>query len=628
MISYLLSGWRVYVPDENGNPLYQGRVYFYDASTSEPSTVYADKEGVTPLGTYVDVDNNGYLPAIWLSASHLYKVVVKRLIQADPETWDTMWEVDDVGNPFLNSEESLGVSTIAVNTISDLKGIGPNDAVRPDYVYVMGWINPGDTGSPMLFRWVSGHNTVVDDGHWISPLEYGFGSWEQIFSGDLDPRKFGAIPDSDNSCDVSFSNCMSYASEPHTVPTGEPYLHFPKTVHFVKEGTYKMNTTFDFTLYTMISEYKSAPVPVVVDDGVYFDKTVTFGKGARINSSSPIAARPIFSNKDSYLKFSWFWIYAGIADSASRVVIIDTYDPDFGSVSLSGKIVINLLDTMPSGVTLTNCVVIDAHDGSLSPDLLNMGAYIISHPAGVTDRMLVDYNGNTIFKFEDGIAKFMNFIFADAGWYVDDDNYLRQPSGANEKQLKLNIKSSVILEALNGNASDISFDRMEVTHHSDIRSLYVQSMRSLNGNRITLFNGIQRSYEEYTWYFSNRGNHDIGSITNFSTYSKFNIIVLWAWSDTSGHVPSDYFYLEGANGKGNGEIICVENCGPKGPGFAPADFNIDGELEDLYEKSGPIYVIGGPESGYTNKIIDVIPPFSRKHFMWDNSYGGWKPVSV
>ena len=152
MISYLLSGWRVYVPDENGHPLYRGRVYFYDASTSEPSAVYQEKEKVTSLGTYVDVDNHGFLPPIWLDSSHLYKCVVKQLIQQDPETWQTLWEIDDVGNPFITSDTDDGSSTIMVNDIALLRAIDVASDERPDYVSVAGWFNPGDTGSPMVFH--------------------------------------------------------------------------------------------------------------------------------------------------------------------------------------------------------------------------------------------------------------------------------------------------------------------------------------------------------------------------------------------------------------------------------------------------------------------------------------------
>lgn len=317
MISYLLSGWRVYVPDENGHPLYRGRVYFYDASTSQPSTVYADKGQVTALGTYVDVDNNGYIPAIWLDASHLYKVVVKRLIQADPETWNTLWEINDVGNPFLTSEEITGKSTIAVNTISDLKALNPLDSGRPDYVYVMGWFAPGDTGSPMLFRWVP--NASGNDGHWIEPNTTGIGAWEQLFEVELDPRKFGAVPNSGNACDTSIYNCMMYACEPHSYDSSDTTPYAPRTVRFVESGTYKLNSAFDFTQYTMISQYFSKPVPVVIGENVYFDKQVTVGQDARIDSSQVVAA-PLVVKPDSmeYVRPQWFsgnvisGIFAGI----------------------------------------------------------------------------------------------------------------------------------------------------------------------------------------------------------------------------------------------------------------------------------------------------------------------------
>lgn len=448
MISYLLSGWRVYVPDENGHPLYRGRVYFYDASTSEPSTVYADKEGVTPLGTYVDVDNHGYLPAIWLSASHLYKVVVKRLIQEDPETWNTMWEVDDVGNPSLNSEDIEGESFLFVNTISDLKDINPLDSERPDYVYVFGWYAPGDTGTPMLFRWVQ--NASGNDGHWIEPNNTGEGAWEQIFEGDIDPRKFGAVPDSGNACDTALVNCMRYASEPHTYDPTDPGKHYPKTVRFSKEGDYALNAEFDFSQFTMISQYDSAPVPVVVQDGVFLHNTVDFGKGARIESSSPIAFYPKFLDNGTYIKLSWFWIpsEADSTNQAARVVIIDK-DTGANAVELQEKIVVNLMGSVPSGITMTDCVLIDAKNGALSAkmyaSLLQIGEYLITQgfDSGNSYMKLFGNNNVEIFNMTANDPTFKEKLNLEKGFRIDANNYFEYDSLSSSWRLVADTVSSL-----------------------------------------------------------------------------------------------------------------------------------------------------------------------------------------
>lgn len=620
MISYLLSGWRVYVPDQNGNPLYQGRVYFYDASTSQPSPVYADKGQVTSLGTYVDVDNHGFLPSVWLAADHLYKVVVKRKIQADPETWQTLWEIDDVGNPFLTSTETEGESTMAFNTISDIKSIGPMDSARPEYAYVMGWFTPGDTGSPMLFKWNPDKNTLVDDGHWISPLEYGHGSWEQIFDGDLDPRKFGAIPDSGNSCDVSLANCMSYATEPHTYDPSDLNKHYPKTVHFVKEGRYALNAAFDFTAYTMLSQYDSAPVPVVIDDGVFLGNTVTLGKSTRVNSSSPIATYPVFSDKEGYIKFSWFGIadQADSTDQAPKVVIIDK-DTSTSAVALSRRLVVNLLDAVPSGVSMNNCILIDAHDGSVSPTLVKLGAYLVSHSTGTPNQLLVKVGNSNVFKFTDGVGEFVNTLSLPEGWQVDNDNFLMQPEGENEKYISLKLKALLDLTSYTGANSGIKFDRMSVTSQADITRTNTNKIYPKSERSVELSGGMWRSYNERNVSFDSYGSHTIDASW---TEGKLNITMTWAWGDSSGTPISDYIYMTKPTAVQEGDILCIENCGPRAHGYVLSSLARGGDIQTFVEKSGPLFCIDQT----TLAIIDVIPTGVKKHFKWSGS--AWEPCTI
>lgn len=635
MISYLLSGWRVFVPDANGQPLYRGRVYFYDASTSEPSAVYQEKEKVTSLGTYVDVDNQGFLPPIWLDSSHLYKCVVKRLIQNDPETWETLWEIDDVGNPFITAETDDGSSTIMVNDIAQLRAIDVTSDERPDYVSVAGWFTPGDTGSPMVFRWreVEVYN---EDGHWVKPnSSASLGTWEQILDDEIDPRKFGAIPDTGNAVDSALVNCMRYACEPHVHDVSDPTVYKPRTVKFVRSGNYKLNGSFDFSYYKMNPYFDNVPVPVVVGDGVFFDgPSVEFGNGARIESSQKISDNFIINDPQSMLRTSWFGNGMNIAACSPRVVVID--DGTIGSLfptdlPLTGRVIINLLDALPSNLILTDCVVIDAHDGSLAPTKLQLGDYLIDWikgSGGTSSRLNFKYGGNNVMKFDNSFAEFINTLGLPNGLQVDNDNFLMQPEGEDEKYISLKIKALLDLTSKTGTDSGIKFDRINVTSRARINRVVTDYIEPSNNASIAMAGGLRRAYSESTVTFSSWGYHDLGLLSNFSTTSKFNIVMAWAWNDSSSTTISDYVYLEGANGKSNLEIICIENCGPKEPKYEPATLARDGDFETIADKSGPLYILGGPESGYTNKIIDVIPPFCRKHFMWLENEGRWAPVSV
>lgn len=605
MISYLLSGWRVFVPDANGQPLYRGRVYFYDASTSEPSAVYQEKEKVTSLGTYVDVDNSGFLPAIWLDSSHLYKCVVKQLIQQDPETWQTLWEIDDVGNPFITADTDDGSSTIMVNDISLLRAIDVTSDERPDYVSVAGWFNPGDTGSPMVFRWREGevHN---EDGHWVKPgSSASLGTWEQILDDEIDPRKFGAIPDTGNAVDSALVNCMRYACEPHVQDISDPTVYKPRTVKFVRSGNYKLNGNFDFANYSMIPAFGSTPVPVVIGDGVYFDGTAEFGQGARIESSQAIGNNFIIKDKETYLRTSWYGNKLNIVASSPRVIVIDD---DIGSTTLpfTGKVIINLLDTLPSNLKLTDCILIDAHDGSVSPTLVKLGAYIVSHSIGIPDSLILGRTGaGTVFKFEDGFAEFVNTLGLPEGWQVDNYNFLMQPEGESEKQFYLDIKAKWNITALNGNNSDIKFNKMRVTGQADINRMNSDNVYAYLNNSIEFHTGSYRSYGTPTHITIDNSSATYGLPLN-TTYKHF----IYHVQDTSPALLALDALQQ--NHIQDGEIICVEN----GGWYQNADITVESRL-DIVNKGSSLIIFDFS----TNKVIDTVRPGTRKYFKADRSNG-------
>jgi hypothetical protein len=643
MISYLLSGWRVFVPDANGQPLYRGRVYFYDASTSEPSAVYQDKEKVTSLGTYVDVDNHGFLPPIWLEANHLYKCVVKQLIQNDPETWQTLWEIDDVGNPFITSDTDDGSSTIMVNDITLLRAIDVTSDERPDYVSVAGWFNPGDTGSPMVFRWREGevHN---EDGHWVKPSSSAsLGTWEQILDDELDPRKFGAIPDTGNAVDSALVNCMRYACEPHVQDVSDPTIYKPRTVKFVRSGNYKLNSDFDFSQYVMIQAFGSAPVPVVVGDGVYFDGNVAFGKGSRIESNNTVSSSLSITNKASYAKTSWYShpLDLILQDSPAVLVIDKDIFGQVQSTNIIGKLVINFLDYVPSSINFIDCLVINASSGSIwtsghidiSPSLR-----IVGYDNGGDDKGVLFKHGNFVSaKVTDtGIWTFYNALNLPEGFQVDNDNFLMQPTGENEKYLSLKIKAILDIMSKNGLPSDIKFDNIQVTDIARIRLLSTKIIGADEDGgsySIRFDNGAYRNFfKVYTWDMSNSGSsYAFDLIPNFSTYDKFVLVVSWWWgsSNTKSEI-NQFVYLNGAGGKDVGEVICVENAGPRQHDYELSGLATNGDMKVFYDKSGNIFVLGArtdSDPAYVNKIIAVIPPFTSKNFILRDN-GIWDPVEL
>lgn len=537
MISYLLSGWRVYVPDENGHPLYRGRVYFYDASTSEPSAVYQEKEKVTSLGTYVDVDNHGFLPPIWLDSSHLYKCVVKQLIQQDPETWQTLWEIDDVGNPFITSDTDDGSSTIMVNDIALLRAIDVASDERPDYVSVAGWFNPGDTGSPMVFRWREGevHN---EDGHWVKPSSSAsLGTWEQILDDEIDPRKFGAIPDTGDAVDSALVNCMRYACEPHVQDVSEPTVYKPRTVKFVRSGNYKLNGNFDFADYSMIPAFGSTPVPVVIGDGVYFDGTAEFGQGVRIESSQAIGNNFIIKDKETYLRTSWYGNKLNIVASSPRVIVIDD-DIGIDTLPLTGRVIISLLDTVPSNLMLTDCVVMDAKNGALSAkmyaSLLQIGEYLITHgfDSGFSYMKLFGNNNVEIFNMTSNDPTFKEKLNLEKGFRIDANNYFEYDSLSSRWRLVADTVSSL------NNIGNFKGDVMPQNGRSVVQIDLVNSDASQTLYKTETLNLADGALGWIIVVYGTQGGYMTGHIYNLLNQKSIDINIYGA-SGANLHLPID-----------------------------------------------------------------------------------------
>lgn len=249
MKSVLLGGLKVWLVNDGGRPLSApgGRAKFYRAGTSTPVTVYSDIDLTEDdaLGPVVDTDKLGYLPAIWLKTDKLYKVVVEQRIGVDPEQWEVLWEVDNVGYVDASVWGGGDDRFLFVDSISDLKQV---DHSEYGHVFVTGYYAPGDWGEPSLFVWDGDSRKTADDGAYVRPndvLATDAGRWVQIFDGDiLDVRKFGALPDMTQNSDIQgrVLKAINYSQENSTRTR-------PITVGFVAPGRYDFSGDFDFSIY-------------------------------------------------------------------------------------------------------------------------------------------------------------------------------------------------------------------------------------------------------------------------------------------------------------------------------------------------------------------------------------------
>ena len=289
MKSVLLGGLKVWLVNDGGRPLSApgGRAKFYKAGTSTPATVYSDIDLTEDdaLGPVVATDKLGYLPAIWLKTDKLYKVVVEQRIGADPEQWEVLWEVDNVG--YVDTSEWGGGDDrfLFVDSISDLKQV---DHSEYGHVFVTGYYAPGDWGEPSLFVWDGESRKTADDGAYVLPndvLSTEAGRWVQMFDGDiLDVRKFGALPDMMQNSDIQWQvlKAINYSQENSTRMR-------PITVGFVAPGKYGFAGDFYFPYYEFVdlSDNSHHPINWFIGEDVVFYKagdtalTITLSKDTR-----------------------------------------------------------------------------------------------------------------------------------------------------------------------------------------------------------------------------------------------------------------------------------------------------------------------------------------------------------
>ncbi len=155
--------------DNNGNPLSNGRVSFYEAGTTTLKTIYTDITQTTPAPNPALLDAEGYVrdQGIWLGGGR-YKFKLDTAIVDNPDVNENadfaeLWTMDNIeGASVLNSGE---LSTIVVATIADLRGL---TAGEYSLVYVAGYWVENDGGGGW-FNYSPNENEADNGGTVISP---------------------------------------------------------------------------------------------------------------------------------------------------------------------------------------------------------------------------------------------------------------------------------------------------------------------------------------------------------------------------------------------------------------------------------------------------------------------------
>lgn len=304
---FLFTGFRPWFCSEYGSfPLQDSELRFFLSSTSTPAKVYKFRNGDSSWGTSVPIDLNGYVAAkeggsaIWLDRSKSYDVQVWQRISKDPLAekdeyktnplyWRKLWSVDDVCDP-SGIENSLKFTegAFTVQNIEELKTINPYNFVG-QIAEVLGYYEPGDCGSSLVFEFVHGDKNNPDDGYRIAPNDSSInGRWIQKFGGVVDVAKFGAIPNRPQiDCLGNIRNAINFCLSSS---------QNKRTLKFSLSGLYHLSGDLDFgaSNYVDASTGEKDLLFVIVDDNVCFGGIsdiveVNFGGCyAFIRSDSPL----------------------------------------------------------------------------------------------------------------------------------------------------------------------------------------------------------------------------------------------------------------------------------------------------------------------------------------------------
>lgn len=658
--------------DNLGAPLV-GRARFCNLDGS-PAVVYGldnAHQHYVQLGHIVYTNSSGQLmPQVFL-ADHDYLVVFDKYIGGgtmaeddDPESWQEMGSAVDKYNTV--GIELDGSAVRSFGTVDALRVALPVESADGDneIVELLGYNEPGDKPS-IQYQWDPDSSEPDNGGSVLGTVAVG--RWKLVECPEfLDVRHFGAFPAQTSSANVNQRNAIQLAGAyAHTNGCG---LYFTGTslAAFYDITTLELydvasdDTACLFAIKNgnddiMATLYNVVNVKCATDQGTAFadqGRIQLNGSVLRTSYAPDYRAKLVPSQRlivDSVLKFSKSFhdiiveCHVPLTDdgdtwSLTSCIVISNFANEAGWGSTSGSIIMNSASASMILTALTVIGMTVAGNASIGGNLAIGGSTVslgndysltwVNGSGGTPSNFKIKQGSTTVMEFDGTFAEFANALGIPNGFQVDNDNFLMQPEGERAKYLSLKIDALLDLTSKTGTDSGIKFDRINVTKRARINRVVTDYIEPSANASIAMSGGIRRTYSESTVTFSSWGDHDLGLLSNFSTTSKFNIVMAWAWSDSSSVTVSDYAYLEGAHGKSNLEIICIENCGPKEPNYEPATLARDGDFETIADKSGPLFILGGPEAGYTNKIIDVIPPFSRKHFMWLENEGRWTPVSV
>lgn len=181
--------------DNNGNPLFNGKLYSYVAGTSTPQATYTDSTMGTQNTNPVILNARGEAN-VWLDTTLSYKLVLQEA------NGTQIWAVDNIpGNGVFGTVQNIAA-------LRNVTGVGVSNYQA---IIVDGYTTAGDGGGGTF--WWNSTSTVADNGGTIiAPTGVSTGRWYRNINGDWFINWFGADSTGSNDSTTAINNAISTLS--------------------------------------------------------------------------------------------------------------------------------------------------------------------------------------------------------------------------------------------------------------------------------------------------------------------------------------------------------------------------------------------------------------------------------
>lgn len=202
--------------DNNGNPLFNGKLYSYVAGTSTPQATYTDSTMGTQNTNPVILNARGEAN-VWLDTTLSYKLVLQE------SNGTQIWSVDNIpGNGVILGNGVVGT----VQNIAALRNVTGVGISNYQTIIVDGYTTAGDGGGGTF--WWNSTSTVADDGGTIiAPTGVGTGRWYRLYSGVINVKWFGAKGDGTTDDAAAVNSAMS------SLPSAGGRIYFPSATYLL-----------------------------------------------------------------------------------------------------------------------------------------------------------------------------------------------------------------------------------------------------------------------------------------------------------------------------------------------------------------------------------------------------------